>query len=1376
MARACIPPSPNWYCPGVADATDSGLYCFASKNSVVVFDARDGFPELKTSWPVSTERVSCVAFCRGQRSGADDEAPALLTVSDDRSLKVWNIKTRKAHHQPSSNAAVSYADWRGNLSTSVVFAGGDKGALFVWDLVTGSVTATPSHAAHPVHLVRSHPTDPDMVAVGYKNGLVVVQGLKKGSNAVFKLKGHTEEIVSISWRVGGSSECEEPPNLCSTALDRTLRIWDVHAEKPTQTLKVPTSSKSRKVDLSQKGRLWIAAVWVPGAPKVVACSTVCGDMCLRDLTAPDADWEFLSTDDNSAGHSRCVFNVSLLKALGRTYAVSTSIDRNIVFWDLASKRSAYCLPSLGGYAYHMEFSPVACASLAIGAGDNTVKVWRTDSVVNPYCCSSFWQGVRGRVMVVAWHPRKDNLVAFGTDEGKVGIVDVLGKQTVVSVSYHRQATYGVCWAELPIGSDKALKTVLLSCGDGKVKVHHLPKMDREALDLDSNLLKSSSGKTRRITVNFSECLGFLTVANQDGAVDVYEAKTLRKLAVLEAQRKPVESLSWHPCQTLSSERKSGFSYWLACSSTNGTIFLYDLSRLASSSPDVLRMLQPSLQLSGHSAKVVSLAWSPFRDGMLASASYDETVQVWDVGQGKPVANYRGHSGRVFSVCWSPLDPDLLFSGGEDATVNCWKLSEQGINLPPSKQRKAKSDGDTASIAEEPQRVESQLTDGGSTETAKESKETPEKENKETPMASKPAGAKSTKKRSKSAKSFFPLFSGLENRPKQFGSDDFVLLANRLSQRDEDNAVGPEVGPEHSHLGMYLDDMGAMAVIDAEIQHHKQELNFDYAFQMMLWKGDVSSALQEAAAQRKLTDTLVALSSMVSRATWLDMCQRYAVQLSSDGEHHKAALYLLACHKASEAVQLLRKNGLVREALCIARAHLPQGDDEVVETYSVWAEKAHAVGNYEQAAKCHLAGGDIKAAVSVLLNRRDPHSLRSAAYVAKKFGLAADAEVAFCLALRSALVQQEWDAAVVLIEEQEKSRAFVTFVRLHQALCQAINEVTSARPSTFEQSGQTDVVVWKSADAVSAKFLEAVKEAYESNGYSPLKGTHGFSELSELLGYGEHTSKEVLLHESQDQILFQVAGCLTVALFSPDEWKLYFARALEVSFAGDRSFFAALCTLVFCGQLTNSRFTNEIVMDVSLDRFLLFDKLVPEGEAGRTRIFKCPESSKDLWDQFNVLKGGSMGVDIGREALGLYFCMGVLESCNVSHVTDSKRAFVEQLLSLALCPTLACRESTLRQLQEIETRQLKQRLEALTLKNSSAEGTEELQSSLAELESHSGAWRQRWLELKQATEDCLFPDQERLLGRLMELLNDYPGEKSSQLRAKLESWRLLLLNT
>jgi WD40 repeat protein len=46
--------------------------------------------------------------------------------------------------------------------------------------------------------------------------------------------------------------------------------------------------------------------------------------------------------------------------------------------------------------------------------------------------------------------------------------------------------------------------------------------------------------------------------------------------------------------------------------------------------------------TGHTQPVFSVAWSP--DGTrLASGSYDDTAQVWDVSAGeKPLVTYRGH--------------------------------------------------------------------------------------------------------------------------------------------------------------------------------------------------------------------------------------------------------------------------------------------------------------------------------------------------------------------------------------------------------------------------------------------------------------------------------------------------------------------------------------------------------------------------------------------------------------------------------------------------------------------------------------------------------------------------------------------------------------
>jgi eukaryotic-like serine/threonine-protein kinase len=73
--------------------------------------------------------------------------------------------------------------------------------------------------------------------------------------------------------------------------------------------------------------------------------------------------------------------------------------------------------------------------------------------------------------------------------------------------------------------------------------------------------------------------------------------------------------------------------------------------------------------SGHTEEVATVAWSP-NGKLIASGSQDGTVQVWGAADGKRVITYKGHQDRVNAVSWSK-EGQMLASGSEDKTVQVW---------------------------------------------------------------------------------------------------------------------------------------------------------------------------------------------------------------------------------------------------------------------------------------------------------------------------------------------------------------------------------------------------------------------------------------------------------------------------------------------------------------------------------------------------------------------------------------------------------------------------------------------------------------------------------------------------------------------------------
>ena len=114
-----------------------------------------------------------------------------------------------------------------------------------------------------------------------------------------------------------------------------------------------------------------------------------------------------------------------------------------------------------------------------------------------------------------------------------------------------------------------------------------------------------------------------------------------------------------------------YENFIATASTDNLIKIFDLR----SSID-----QPLMTLMGHQLAVRKIKFSPYHANILASASYDMTVKIWDCNVQRPINDFGHHTEFVVGLDFNLFVENELATASWDKTCSIFSIADNAGNV------------------------------------------------------------------------------------------------------------------------------------------------------------------------------------------------------------------------------------------------------------------------------------------------------------------------------------------------------------------------------------------------------------------------------------------------------------------------------------------------------------------------------------------------------------------------------------------------------------------------------------------------------------------------------------------------------------------------
>ncbi|KAJ2711085.1 U3 small nucleolar RNA-associated protein 13 [Coemansia spiralis] len=437
---------------------------------------------------------SHVSIVRSIDFTLDDGGMHMVTAGRDSVINVWNWKRRSlARTIPAYEPIEAVGLLRGAAAASfgsrnghVVYGGGERGALRLWDMDTGKEIFTQTkelNAKHTFVDVIYLPLAQQLVAATSDQNLLFYSATGQLERAR-QIVGYNEEIVSIAYvgaahtHIAVATNTEQlrvysTDNLdCELAYGHSDIILAVAAH-PSGTI-VATASKDNTA------RVWAVNMDAPPQRRITCVAT-------------------------AVGHTKSVGAVALACGTDSLFMVTGSEDRTVKMWDLSPLRGVFA-DTLHAAATDDKAEPVKLqARYTFQAHDRDI---------NSICISP-----------------DDKVFATASQDKTAKIWDVATGKQLGTLQGHRRGVWSVAFSP----TDRVVAT---ASADRMIKLWSLS---------DGSCLKTFEGHTNSaLCVQFLSAGMQLISTGSDGLVKLWNIKDTECVATLDKHENKIWALATQP--------------------------------------------------------------------------------------------------------------------------------------------------------------------------------------------------------------------------------------------------------------------------------------------------------------------------------------------------------------------------------------------------------------------------------------------------------------------------------------------------------------------------------------------------------------------------------------------------------------------------------------------------------------------------------------------------------------------------------------------------------------------------------------------------------------------------------------------------------------